>query len=857
MIFFKLNGEEIQYDGNVEKSLLNFLREDKYITSVKDGCSGQGACGACLVEINLKAKLSCKTRLKELNGAEIITLEGVPENVRQVLAKSFVKKGAVQCGFCTPGILMRTKILFHQNPNSSGNEIKKALNLNLCRCTGYKKIIEAIELAFEALKEGKEIYLPPIAGAGTSYPKVEAIKTALGQRPFVNDIRVEGMLHAALRFSGYPRAKVKFIDPSRAKNLPGVVRIFTAGDIPGNHYTGLIFKDWPLMIGLNETTRYIGDVIAGVVAVTREIAQQAASLIEIDYEVYTPVTEMIEAIRDVSPQVHPGKSNILEKCVLRRGGNVDQRISESEFVSKGIYTTQRIEHAFLETEAAIAMPVDNDGIEMFVNSQGIYVDRRQVADLLSIPEEKINIKLVATGGGFGGKEDMTVQGHAALFAWLLKNPVKLVLTREESIRMHPKRHPVQMEIAVAADKNGKLTAVKLYAVGDTGAYASVGTKVMERVVGHATGGYHVPAVDLVAITAYTNNIPSGAMRGFGVPQVVFALEGCIDEICEKGGFDRWKFRYDNALVNGSTTATGQILEKGVGIRATLEAVKEEFYEAKFAGLACGIKNVGVGNGMPDFSDIKILIKSENEIEIQHGWTEMGQGVDTVVLQIFCQETGIDPSIVKVNVETKSGLPTGMTTSSRATVLVGNAVIDGSKKLTADLKTKSLRDLRGKVYTGRYFCDWTTKPSTENEKIITHFAYGYATQLVVLNETGEVEKVIAAHDAGRIINPALFEGQIEGAVHMGLGYALTEDLPMKDGFLVSTELRDLGIIRAKDMPEVVVKGVEVSDPVGPYGAKGIGEIGLVPTAAAVANALCRFDKKRRYSLPMKRSIKKSK
>jgi selenium-dependent xanthine dehydrogenase len=858
MIAFRLNTEEIQYNGNVERTLLDFLREDKNITSVKDGCSGQGVCGACLVEINGKAKLSCKTKLKVLNGGEIITLEGVPENVRLILAKSFVKKGAVQCGFCTPGIIMRTKILFDQNPIPSRDEIKKALNLNLCRCTGYKKIIEAIELASVTLAEKKDLILPvEKAGVGLSVPKIDAIMTALGQRHFVSDIRIEGMLFAALRFSDHPRAKVKFIDGSKAMNLHGVVRIFTAGDIPGHHNSGLIFKDWPLMIGLNETTSFIGDVIAGVVAVSCDIAKQAAGLIEIEYEVYTPVTEMLEAVKKNAPQVHPGRSNILEKCTVRRGGNVDQIISESEFVSKGIYTTQRIEHAFLETEAAIAVPVGKDGLEMFVNSQGIYVDRRQVADLLSIPEEKINIKLIATGGGFGGKEDMTVQGHAALFAWLLKKPVKLVLTREESIRMHPKRHPVQMEIAVAADKNGKLTAVKLYAVGDTGAYASVGTKVMERVVGHATGGYHVPAVDLVAITAYTNNIPSGAMRGFGVPQVVFALEGCIDEICEQGGFDRWKFRYDNALVNGSTTATGQILEKGVGIRATLEAVKEEFYNAKFAGLACGIKNVGVGNGMPDFSDIKILIKSENEIEIQHGWTEMGQGVDTVVLQIFCQETGIDPSNVKVNVETKSGLPTGMTTSSRATVLVGNAVIDGSKKLTADLKTKSLRDLGGKVYTGRYFCDWTTKPGTENEKIVTHFAYGYATQLVVLNETGEVEKVIAAHDAGRIINPALFEGQIEGAVHMGLGYALTEDLPMKDGFLVSTELRDLGIIRAKDMPEVVVKGVEVSDPVGPYGAKGIGEIGLVPTAAAVANALCRFDKKRRYSLPMKRSIKKSK
>ena len=417
--------------------------------------------------------------------------------------------------------------------------------------------------------------------------------------------------------------------------------------------------------------------------------------------------------------------------------------------------------------------------------------------------------------------------------------------------MHPKRHPVYMDITVAADESGNLTAIRLYAVGDTGAYASVGTKVMERVIGHATGGYHIPAVDLEALTVYTNNIPSGAMRGFGVPQVIFALESCIDEICEKGNFNRWEFRYKNALVNGSMTATGQILKGGVGIRATLEAVKEDFIKAKFAGLACGIKNIGVGNGMPDFSDIKILIRSENEIEIQHGWTEMGQGVDTIAMQVLTHETGIDPSLVKVTVQTNAGLPTGMTTSSRATVLVGNAIIEGAGKLKHDLQHKTLQQLVGKVYSGSYKCDWTTKPSETEKNPVTHFAYGYATQLVILDDNGNVEKVVAAHDGGKIINPALFEGQIEGAVHMGLGYALTEDLPMKDGYLISDDMKDLGILKAKDMPIVMVKGVEVEDLVGPYGAKGVGEIGLVPTAAAVANAFYQFDKVRRYRLPMKR------
>jgi selenium-dependent xanthine dehydrogenase len=855
MIAFRLNGKDVQHTGNPEISLLTFLREEKNITSIKDGCSGQGACGACLVEIDGKAKLSCKTKINNLNGSKVLTLEGVPDKIREILANAFVKKGAVQCGFCTPGILMRTKILFNGNPSPTENEIRKALSLNLCRCTGYQKIIEAVALAFEALRNNREIELDSEnAGVGCSYPKVDAIEAAMGQRHFINDIRVEGMLFSALKFSDYPRAKILKIDISGAMGLKGVIKVFTSKDIPGNKKTGLIFGDWPLMIGEQETTAYIGDVLAGAVATSNDIALKACDLIRVNYEPLEPLTDVFQAIKADSAQVHPGQSNILEKSILRRGGNAGEVFKKSKFVSKGKYQTQRIEHAFLETEGAIAMPDGKDGLRMFVNSQGIYVDRRQIAGLLNIPEEKIDIQLVPTGGGFGGKEDMTVQGHAALFAWILKKPVKLVLTRQDSIRIHPKRHPVNMEIAVAADESGKLTAIKLFAIGDTGAYASVGTKVMERVIGHASGGYQIPVVDLEALTVYTNNIPSGAMRGFGVPQVTFALESCIDEMCEQGLFDRWEFRYKNALVNGSITATGQVLEKGVGIRATLDAVKEEFYKAKFAGLACGIKNIGVGNGMPDFSDIKIIIRSKNEIEIQHGWTEMGQGVDTIVVQIFYQETKIDPAIVKVIVQTNAGLPTGMTTSSRATVLVGNAIIDGAGKLKADLQSKTLDELSGKVYHGTFRCDWTTKPSSEVQHPVTHFSYGYATQLVILNDSGEIEKVIAAHDGGKIINPVLFEGQIEGAVHMGLGYALSEDLLMKDGYLLSDDMKDLGILRAKDMPQIIVKGVEVEDPVGPYGAKGVGEIGLVPTAAAVANALYQFDGIRRYSLPMKRKRK---
>ncbi len=849
MIQFTLNGESALFDGNPETSLLKYLRNTRNITSVKDGCSCQGACGACMVEINGEAKLSCLTSLKNLENTVINTLEGLPEHIRDIMARAFVEKGAIQCGFCTPGFLMRTNVLLQKNPLPSRDEIKKALTLNLCRCTGYVKIIDAIHEAAKRIQNEPAVAATTLSGnVGTSYPKYEAYEMAVGKRMFVNDLKFDGMLYGALYFSDHPKARILEIDTSEALKMKGVVRIFTADDVPGNRFVGLIFKDWPLMIKPGETTRYIGDVLAGVVAETEEIAREAVKRIKITYEIFKPVTDPLLAIKPRAIQVHPDKDNLLETCRVYRGGNADEIIAGSDFIAKGTYQTQRIEHAFLETEGAIAMPFD-DGVHLYSNGQGIYVDRSQVASLLNLPDEKVRVTLVSTGGGFGGKEDMTVQGHASLFAWLLKKPVKVVLSRDESIRMHPKRHPVYMEISVGCDANGKFTGLKLYAVGDSGAYASVGTKVMERVAGHASGAYHFPCVNLEALTVYTNNIPSGAMRGFGANQVAFALEGCIDQLCRQGGFDRWQFRYDNALCEGKMTATGQVLHKGVGVRETLLAVKPYYEKARFKGLACGIKNSGVGNGMADYSDVIIEILSEKHVLLQHGWTEMGQGVHTVATQVLCEETGIPPAIVEVTVDSSAGIPTGMTTSSRATALLGNAILDASKQIREDLKHNTLQQLSGKIYKGNYTCDWTTKPGTDVKEIITHFAYGYATQLVVLDEKGKIETIYAAHDAGKIMNPVMFEGQVEGAVHMGLGYALTEDLPMVDGQLLSTKMRDLKILRAKDMPEIVVLGVEVKDPVGPYGAKGLGEIGLVPTAAAVANALCDFDGVRRYKLPM--------
>ena len=809
--------------------------------------------------------------MKSLEGAKIFTTEGLAERFREVISRHFAERGAVQCGFCSPGMIMRAKALYNVNPEPSREVIIRAIKPNLCRCTGYVKIIDAIASAFEELNidreeihkapafatmEGAQVPGPdhpatgdrPSAAIGEPYPKYMAATTSLGNREFVDDMVFEGMVYGALRFSDYPRAKILNIDASEALRAEGVIRIFTATDIPGMHKTGLIFRDWPLMVAEGETTHCSGDVLAGVVAETEAIARAAAQLIKIDYQVLEAVTDMHLAARPDGISVHAGRSNVLETCSIS-SGDVEQEFGRAAWLTSGIYETQRIEHAFLETETAIAMP-EADGIRLYSQGQGAYVDRKAVSEILGLPAEKVRVIQVQNGGGFGGKEDITVQGHVSLFAWHLKRPVKVHLNRDESIIMHPKRHPVWMEISLACDSNGKFTALRLNALGDTGAYASVGTKVMERVVGHATGAYSVPAVDIKAVTVYTNNIPSGAMRGFGVPQVTFAVESCIDELCRMGGFDRWQIRYDNALEDGKKTATGQLL-RGVGLKKTLLAVRDAFKSARCAGLACGIKNTGVGNGMTDDSEVSVEIVSDRKVIVSHGWSEMGQGIHTMAIQVLHQETGIDPGIIEVKVDTAADLPTGMTTSSRATALLGNAIIDASARIREDLRQGSLQQLAGRVYRGRYVCDWTSKPGEETADPAIHFAYGYATQVAILDDEGSVSSIIAAHDAGKIMNRMLFEGQIEGAVHMGLGYALTEDLPLENGKPVSMKFNDLGILRADDMPEIEVIGIEEKDPVGPYGAKGIGEIGMVPTAAAIANALCAYDGIRRTKLPLRR------
>jgi len=848
MITFTLNGHSTEYQGSGKTSLLAFLRDTCGILSVKDGCSGQAACGACLVELDGRPALACSTPMKRVAGKSVITIEGFPETVRRTLARAFVAQGAVQCGYCTPGILARAKILLTNNPRPSRAEVVKALQANVCRCTGYVKIIDAILLAARALEGNQAIPWETRPGIGRSYPKYDAYEKAVGASPFIHDMRLDGMCHGALKFSDHPRARLVALDSAAAAQLPGVLRIITARDIPGRRHQGIIVKDWPMMVAIGEETRCIGDVLAGVVAETEAVARRAVELIQAEYEVLAPLTDMTAAA--TSPiRVHPG-GNLLKETVIRRGDPVAEVLDRSAHVAAGIFETPFVDHAFLESEAAVARPDGRDGLTVYSQSQGIFKDCLQIADLLDLPEEQVDVVQVATGGGFGGKEDLTVQHHAALYARILRRPVMVKLTRPESLRMHPKRHRTRLDFKLGCDARGRLTALRARILGDTGAYASVGGEVVARTGTHAGGAYHIPHVDVISRAYYTNNPPAGAFRGFGVNQATFAMESLVDELCSQGGFDPWQFRYDNALTTGRMTTTGHVLGEGVGLRACLDALKKPYREAGCTGLALAIKNCGIGNGLEEVSDTRLTIVAPDRIELYHGWTEMGQGIHTVARQVLCEALQLtaDQFTVDIKCHTGAGVMGGVTTASRGTVLLGNAIIKAARALQADLKGKRLADLVGRSYDARFMVDWTTSHDVAGE-IISHFSYGYAAHMATLDNEGRLIAIHAAHDVGKIINPILFEGQVEGGVAMGLGYALSEKLPLKDGRLTSERMSKLGLSKAKDIPEITVIGIEAADPMGPFGAKGVGEIGTIPTAPAIANAFCRFDGQRRYTLPL--------
>ena len=854
-----LNGAPVTTEVPPTATLLEVLREDlgaRRVISPKDGCSPQGQCGCCVVLVDGVAKVSCALPCDKAQGKSITTLEGVPEAEQRLYGEAFARVGGLQCGYCIPGIVMRAKSVLDADPSPSDEDLRKKLDVHLCRCTGYQRIVEAIQLVAEVKRGGA---LPPadVSGkVGTSLDRFQAVELALGQRPYVDDMQVPGMLFGAVRLSDHARAKVLRIDVTRALALPGVEKIVTARDVPGNRTVGILYTDWPTFIAEGEETHYVGDVLAAVAATSTRVAREAAQLIDIEYEVLEPLTSAEAALAPGAPQIGPKVGNLLSKSVIKKG-DADAALASAPIVLEETFQTQRIEHAFLEPESALAVPEADGGLKLYTQGQGIFDDQRQVASVLGLDVALVRVELVPNGGAFGGKEDMSVQAQTALLAHVLRRAVKLTLTREQSLRMHPKRHPIRMHYVVGCDADGRLLAVKARMVGDSGAYASVGGKVLERAAGHACGPYKVPHVDVEARAAYTNNVPCGAMRGFGANQAAFAMEGMLDRIADRLGKDRWQLRWQNALDVGDTFSTGQVLEASVGIKKTLQAIKPHYDAAvaagKAVGIGCGIKNTGIGNGVPEYGKCRLVVESPQRIALYNGYTEMGQGLFTVLVQFASEVSGVPPQLFAPITDTTFALQCGQTTGSRATLFSGNAAIQAATRLRsalAEAGPAGLGGLVGQVFEGECKINDTTPLGAAVEKIKTHTAFSYATQLVVLDADGKLERVYAAHDVGRAINPVLCSAQVEGSVHMGLGYALSEDFACDErGWPVDPTMRGIGVMRARHVPPIEVILVEDHEPAGPFGAKGVGEIGLVPTAGAVAGALWAHDRVWRRQLPM--------
>ena len=821
------------------------LRDELGVISPKDGCAPSGQCGCCTVLVDGRARVACQTSMERAEGTQVLTLEGFNAAERDLYATTFAAHGALQCGFCTPGILVRTKALIDRKGTKlTREEASRHLGAHLCRCTGYTKILDAVE----SLAAGEVPVAEPRGGIGTSGLRYEACDLSLGDRPFIDDMAPPGLLHATVRLADYARADVVAIDTTAAEAVEGVERVLTAADVTGELRVGLIHQDWPVFIPEGGRTSYLGDVLAMVVAVDRETARRAAGLVEVEYAPLKPFNDPVVAARSDEDAVWGLDGNVLSVSAYARG-DVEEALARSAHVVDQVFQTQRIEHAFLEPESTLAVPTD-DGLHVYSGGQGVWDDRDQIARVLGIDPERITVELVSNGGAFGGKEDLSNQAQTALAAWLIGQPVRCTLSREESLLLHSKRHPIRMAYRAGCDADGRLTALWARMIGDSGPYASVGMKVLERAAGHACGPYEVPAIDVESRAVRTNNPIGGAFRGFGANQAQFAMEGVMDRLAERVGITGWEIRSRNVVEPGSVWGAGQIMDEGCrGARACLDAIRPAYdgalADGRPAGLGLGLKNSGLGNGAVELARAIVRFREDGQVEVRHCWTEMGQGVHTVALQVAVEELGIDPARIEVIVDTTRELGAGQTTGSRGTLMGAGSVAEACRAAVAD-------GCRIEVdYPGEYQVDWTNSLSEGLEHPVIHSTFGYAAQLVVLDpETGAPDRVVAAHDVGRAVNPVLCEGQIEGSVHMGLGYALTEGFPTDvDARPRNTTLKSLGIIRPKDMPSVEVILVEEPQPDAPYGIKGVGEIGLVPTAGAVAAALHAYDGRWRADLPM--------
>ena len=848
---FTVNG--CQVSTSEKKPLLRFLRDDLHLTSVKDGCS-QGACGTCTIVVDGKAQKACVLNTAKAEGKTIVTCEGLTDAEKDAFVYAFGAKGAVQCGFCTPGMVMAAKALIDGNPDPSEDDVKKAIKNNICRCTGYKKIIEAIQLAAavlrgeapvdEALENGADGF-----GVGDLAFRLDVREKVLGYGQYPDDIYEEGMVHASALRTPHPRARVVSIDTSDALEVPGVLAVLTAEDVPVNK-VGHLQQDWDVMIAEGDVTRCVGDAVALVVAENERALEEGRRAVRVEYEVLEPVRNVHEAAAEGAPAIHEGGNLCQQRHITR--GDAKAALAEAAHTVTESFTTPFTEHAFLEPECAVAWPTEG-GVRIVTTDQGVFDTRKEVAHRFGWDDEpeRVVVENALVGGGFGGKEDVSVQHLAALAARAVGRPVKAKLTRDESIRFHPKRHAMEATFTVGCDADGVLVGLDCDVYFDTGAYASLCGPVLERACTHAPGPYCYQNTDIRGYGYYTNNPPAGAFRGFGVCQTEYALEVCLDLLAEKVGISPWEIRYRNAIEPGKVLPNGQIADCSTALKETLEAVRD-VYEANadHAGVACAMKNAGVGVGLPDKGRARIVVR-DGVACVYCAASDIGQGCKTVFAQMACEASGLPLDKVRMMpVSSELGPDSGTTSGSRQTLISGEAVRMVAADLRADLDAAGgdLAALEGREYYEEFF-DPTDKLGADVPYPKSHVAYGFATSVAILDEEGYVDQIWQAHDSGKVVNPIAIQGQIEGGVLMSMGYGLTEDFPLKD-CVPTAKYGTLGLLRADRIPDIHAIYVE-KDELLPfaYGAKGIGEISSIPTAQAIAGAYMARDGKVRNKLPM--------
>lgn len=912
-----VNGKEHSLDVPQSRTLAEVLRCDLGLTGTKIGC-GEAECGICTVHVNGVPVNSCIYPAFKAAGKRITTVEGLAavddsgvERLHPV-QEAFIEHGAVQCGFCTPGLLMTSAALLAENPNPTDHDIKVALKDTYCRCTGYTSVINAIKSAASVqrgegrLPANEPTVSEPLRTISRSEKVQDIVDRVTGRARYTDDITFPGMLYGRTLRSRYPHARILRINTALARALPGVHAVLTADDVPGENIHGLVYLDWPVLCAVGEKVRYMGDAVAIVAAETPEVAAAALDLIEVDYEPLPVVADPVSARAPGAPLVHEGREdgNLLKHIKVRHG-DIEQGFAEADVIVERTYRTPTTEHAFLEPECSIGVPAGYDAehnkITVYVGSQIPYQDRNQIARALGVPDEAVRVRGMLIGGGFGGKEDIAGQIHAALLAQATRRPVKILYSRQESLLFHPKRHATIIRIKTGAKKDGTLTAVEAELYGDTGAYASLGDKVMTRATTHATGPYNVPNAKIDCYAMYTNNPPAGAFRGFGVTQSAFAVEQNMDIVAEALGMDPVAFRLKNAQKVGVTTATGQLLRESVGLIETIEKCDTEmradangafqwgWREGDIAygwGIACAYKNTGLGGGAPDRADAEVEAFEDGTVEVRTSSADIGQGLVAVLAQCAAEELGVPYKQVRVLLSDTDLTPNGgPTTASRQTFMSGNAVRYAAASLRDSLASVVAEELdqppdrlrfeeglvraNGKsiqfaeavrlaksqgVVTRVLHEYWGPKTQPLGTGGDMHFAFSYATQIALVAvdlNTGavRVEKIISATDIGRAINPLLLQGQIEGGIVMALGNCLTESYIVENGVPWSTLLARYKMPSIKHTPQIISHLVEHRTSEGPFGAKGVGEIPSINTSPAICNAIYNATGVRVFSLPV--------